>query len=256
MREPIVWACGGGTQSVAIGVLIAHETLPRPDLIVMADTSREATETWEYKAAHLDPLLAKVGLSIEVVPHSMSPIDMYAKSGDLLIPAFTDKSKLPTFCSAHWKAELCEKFINQRTKIQKPYSLWLGISLDEIDRAKVSLNPSFEKVYPLIDLRLSRQACYRIVEAAGLPKPPKSSCWMCPHRGDDQWIKLRDHYPADWEAACKLDEHIREVDVANGNSGVWLHGSRMPLRIAPLVPEDERMPLFVERPCASGYCFV
>lgn len=60
---------------------------------------------------------------------------------------------------------------------------------------------------------------------------------------------------ADWEAACKLDESTREFDLANGKSGVWLHKSRTPLRMAMLVPEDERMPLFAERGCSSGYCW-
>lgn len=254
MSKPIVWACGGGTQSVAIAVLIAEGALPKPDLCVMADTSREATETWEYKAKHLDPLLAKVGLEIEVAPHSLSTVDLYAHNGDLLVPAWTEEGRLGAFCSGEWKRDVCRRYV--RAKGFGQFTLWLGISLDERDRAKENKERYIENAFPLIDLGLSRQACYRIVEAVGLPRPPKSSCWMCPHRGDEQWIRLRDHYPQDWEAACKLDEQIRDVDQANGKSGVWLHKSRMPLRLAPLVSEDERMPLFVERPCDSGYCFV
>jgi hypothetical protein len=125
-----------------------------------------------------------------------------------------------------------------------------------MNRASKNHRDYITNAFPLIDLQLSRQACYRIVEQAGLPTPPKSSCWMCPHRLDPQWIKLRDQYPADWKAACELDERIREVDLANGNSGVWLHQSRTPLATVTLIPEDESSPLFAERPCNSGYCFV
>jgi hypothetical protein len=34
----VVWSYGGGKQSVAIAALIVQGKLPKPDLIVMADT--------------------------------------------------------------------------------------------------------------------------------------------------------------------------------------------------------------------------
>lgn len=251
--KPIVWACGGGTQSVAIAVLVAEGALPRPSLIVMADTSREARETWEYKTAHLDQLLARVGLTIEVAPHTLASVDLY-RDDALLVPAYSKDGRISAFCSGEWKRDVCERFC--RSKGLREYVQWLGISLDERDRAKPNHRSYITNAFPLLDLGLTRQACYRIVEGAGLPRPPKSSCWLCPHRGDDQWIRLRDHYPDEWAAAVKLDESIRAVDQANGNSGVWLHKSRLPLALAPLVTEDERQPLFAERECSSGYCFV
>ncbi len=39
---------GGGTQSTAMIVLIAQGVLQRPDAIIIADTGREASTTWEY----------------------------------------------------------------------------------------------------------------------------------------------------------------------------------------------------------------
>lgn len=253
--KPIVWACGGGTQSVAIAVLIAEGALPKPDLSIMADTSREATETWEYKRDHLDPLLAKAGVEITIGPHSVASADLWNGTGELLVPAFTETGKLTNFCSRWWKGDVNERMVRLHG-INGPYTLWLGFSMDERERCSKNHRGYITNEFPLIDLRMTRQACYRIIEAAGLPRPPKSSCFICPHRSDDQWIKLRDQYPADWEAACHVDELIREVDQANGASGVWLHKSRVPLRMATLVPEDERQPLFAERPCNSGYCFV
>jgi hypothetical protein len=96
----LVWSYGGGTQSCAIAVLVAQGKLPKPDLAVIADTGREASETWEYLEAHIQPLLKTVDLEVEVAPHSLATVGLYGKNGDLLIPAFTaNGGKLPTFCS-------------------------------------------------------------------------------------------------------------------------------------------------------------
>lgn len=252
MSKPVVWACGGGRQSVAIAVLIDQAVLPKPDMIVMADTSREARETWEYKTAYLDPLLAKSGLAIEIAPHSLASADIWNGEGSMLMPAFTAEGKLPTYCSGYWKRDICERYC--ASKGIGDYTQWLGMSFDESNRATSQGHGRATNAFPLIDLRLTASACVRLVEAAGLPRPPKSSCFMCPHRGDDQWLRLKDKYPDEFEAACKIDEQIRDVDQANGQPGVWLHKSRMPLRLATFVSEDERNPLF--RPCESGYCFV
>ena len=56
----LTWSYGGGTQSVAIAVLVAQGRLPRPELLVIADTGREATETWEYHEKHVAPLASTV----------------------------------------------------------------------------------------------------------------------------------------------------------------------------------------------------
>jgi len=101
-----VLSYGGGRQTVAICVLIAQGKLPRPERIVMADTGREATSTWEYLDAHVRPLLrAAVGLEVEVAGHELATVDLYHGEDRLLIPAFTrdggdggdDGDNLPLF---------------------------------------------------------------------------------------------------------------------------------------------------------------
>ncbi len=86
----IVWSYGGGTQSIAIALLVASGKLPKPDLIVFADTGREASETFEYTERHVSPLLASIGLTIETASHDLSKVDLYKRTGKketLLIPA-------------------------------------------------------------------------------------------------------------------------------------------------------------------------
>lgn len=41
-----VWSNGGGTQSIATAVLVLTGRLPKPDLGVIVDTTRETSPTW------------------------------------------------------------------------------------------------------------------------------------------------------------------------------------------------------------------
>jgi hypothetical protein len=87
---------------------------------------------------------------------------------------------------------------------------------------------------------------------AGLPEPPKSSCWMCPHHSNAHWRDLRDNWPEDWEQAVMLE---REISARDQKGGVFLHRSLLPLDEAPIDEVDDGQPsLFAD--CGSGHCFV
>lgn len=253
----ITWNYGGGTQSAAIAVLITQGKLPKPEIAVIADTGREATETWDYLRDHIQPLLDTVGVKIHIAPHSLATVDMY-RNGDLLLPAFTRTGKLQTFCSMEWKAYVVQRWLrSQGYGPKRPVKTWIGFSLDEIGRMKHGKLKWQQLHWPLlfdISPALTREDCKRIVIAASLPSPPKSSCWMCPHRQNDQWQRLKDKYPNDWENAVALDADIREAD---REQGVYLHYSRKPLAEADLTirPAPEH-PLFGRgEGCESGYCW-
>src|SRR5512140_3731726 len=219
MTLPITVAYGGGRQSAAMAVLIRTGRLPRPECIVMADTGREASRTWDYLAAYIQPMLAEIGLSVEVAPHELATVDLYGKNGDLLLPAFTQTGKLPTLCSNEWKKRVCQRYLRSvGYGPDNPCVTWLGISTDEIERMKPSGVQWQTYHWPLAwDLRLSAHNCQQLVLDYGLPLPDISSCWMCPHRQNREWRLLRDEYPGDWNKAVMVDEQINE------SHGVRLH---------------------------------
>lgn len=260
----ITWSYGGGTQSIAIAILVAQGKLPRPTCIAMADTGREAQETWDYTEAHIRPLLASIGLSIYIVSEfdAGDAPGLYGGEDDdtLLIPAFTKDGALSTFCSGKWKRDVVSRFFRRMGYgPTKPTINWVGFSLDEISRVRADRTAWQKTHYPLIwDMRMRREDCRILIEKAGLPTPPKSSCWMCPYRRNSQWRRLRDLYPNDFEKACQLDDQIRANDK---KGGVWLHDSRTPLRIAdlsdPLPSETRQLDLInISAPCDSGMCWV
>ena len=253
----LTWSYGGGTQSIAIALLVARGRLPKPDAIVMADTGREASETWEYHAAHVGPLLASAGLTVEVAPHELSTVDLYPTTGGTrpLLPAFSEGGQLPTYCSVEWKRRVVRRLLRKKGYgPARPVDLWLGISLDETPRLRKSDVDWLRHRWPLcFDVPMTRAECRAMITEAGLPEPPKSSCWMCPFRQNAQWRRLKESYPGDWERAVALDAEVRERDP---QGALYLHLSRVPLAEADLGREDtvEDLPLF-SAGCRTGYCW-
>lgn len=256
MAKPIVWSYGGGTQSIAIALLVAQNKLPRPDRIIFADTSREASETFEYTKTYVSPLLALRELAIEIAPHDLSKVDLYKKE-TLLIPAYTEHGKLSNFCSHEWKLRVVRRYIGGAKAYPDGIINWLGMSTDEIERLHPSDAQWCETHWPLCDMpvsggygiQMSRAMCKQLILGYGWPEPPKSSCWMCPHRRNRQWQQLKTYYPADFQKAVQLDKEIRSRDK---QGGVWLHGSRKPLDEVDFTADETTDSLFG---CEGGFCW-
>lgn len=250
MERVQLWSSGGGTQSVAIAALISTGALPRPDISVIVDTERERAEVWDYHDKYVAPALRNVDVTLHRVPKSQfATVDLY-RNEDLLIPAFTNENggigKLPTYCSNEWKKRVVRRFASTIYPKETLFNTWIGFSIDEIKR--VYQEPGkWHPIFPLIDLRMSRSDCYRLVEKMGWPRPPKSSCWMCPNRSHDDWMDMKKNHPEEWEKAVAFEEEIRTKDDA-----VFLHRDGVPL--PEVKTKKEQGDLFTGR-CDSGYCF-
>ena len=228
MGRVLTWSYGGGVQSVALAVAVRHGLLPRPDHIVMADTGRELSATWAYLDNHVRPMLAEVGLTVKVAPHTLATVDVYSRRGTLLIPAYHGTGKLSTYCSGEWKARVIRRYL--RSVGVRSCRTWLGFSTDEIERIKPNKRGDWQKLWwPLaMDLRWNRATCHAMIAEAGLPPVPKSACWMCPNRNNAEWRAVRSD-PQDWPRAIQFDREIRQRDT---RGGVFVHWSGKPLEEA------------------------
>lgn len=211
MRRTIVWSCGGGRQSAALGVLIVQGQIPKPDIAVIVDTEREKSSTWSYYHSTLRPALAGVGVDLKRLRKSdFATVDLY-RNNDLLIPAFTTQrgqvSKLPTFCSNEWKQRVVRRYL--RSIHVEQCDLYLGISTNEADRMKDSGLQWLRHVYPLIDLELSVSDCEDIVKLAGWPAASPSACWMCPNQNQSEWLSMSE---SDFEMAQKFEREVQKHD--------------------------------------------
>jgi hypothetical protein len=212
----------------------------------MVDTGREKETTWEYVHGVLMPNLRNVGVEMVIVKKDdYATVDLYGKNGDLLLPVFTESGKLPTFCSVEWKTRVAHRYLKflRVTKCRT----WIGISADEMRRARVSPLAWNQNCYPFLEaefkLYYRRHDCVEEVRRAGWPDAPRSACWMCPNQSDGEIAAMT---PADRGRAACLEDEIRERD-----AGFYLHKSRVPFREAKFDDSAGAMPGGCE-----GMCFV
>lgn len=255
-----VWACGGGTQSCAIAVLIIQGKLPKPDLSIIADTGREKAKTWAYYDAHLAPELAKVGVTLHRVKATewgwpSSGNNLVNSKGTLLIPAFTDESgsigKLTNYCSTYWKQDVRRRFTSAQGIMPRETCCWLGYSYDEpkrwIRKKESAAYLKGQLRFPLVDdFPCQREQAIQLVLDYGWPTPPRSACWMCPNMRDEEWIELRDESPEEFEEAIALDLQVRTLD-----PNAFLHRSGKPLSEVQFRVNHGELAA-----CDSGHCFV
>lgn len=192
MMDKIVWSFGGGVQTTAIAILIAQGKLPKPDSIIMANTDGERQKVWKYIFDYTLPLLNSVGSTIHIAPHELATVDDYSYNGDLLVPVYTRNGKFSTYCSGEWKREVVRRYaVSQGFS---SYTSWLGISTDEIHRAKKSRIKQVTIKFPLClgyGVCMNRGECYTLVDKYGWPEPPTSACVWCPHWSDVQWHEMK-----------------------------------------------------------------
>lgn len=219
-----VLSYGGGVQTVAMIALVLQGRLPRPDMIVIADTGREKQSTWDYLDEIVQPALEREGMAVEIAPHSLATVDIYAHNGDLLLPVYTSTGKLPTFCSNEWKQRVVKRHLRSR-EVSECHA-WIGFSLDEKIRVERAQDDEgwYQRIFPLYERGLTRADCEIIIQGYGWPLPSSSACWMCPNMDDAEWHTMKRDYPADFAQAIELEKEIQEWD-----GEIWLTEHRKPL---------------------------
>jgi hypothetical protein len=128
----------------------------------------------------------------------------------------------------------------------------LGISTDEWHRAKDSRISHQVHEFPLLNLRLNRADCKRIIGEAGLPVPPKSSCWFCPYKKKREWQKMSENDPALFKRACELEAKLNAKRTTLGRDVIYLTDAGCPL--AEMVSPHKQLSMFEDEEC-SGYCW-
>ncbi|GLP95302.1 hypothetical protein [Paraferrimonas sedimenticola] len=257
-----VLSSGGGTQSNAMIVLISQGKLPKPDLIVMVDTEREMSNVFDYQREHILPLCEAMGIEYHIIKKSeYTEHDLTTKNDDerVLPPFFIvnddtgEISKMPGFCSGKWKTEPFQRHINklygEKYATKRGVEVWLGITIDEAQRVKVT-GGKWNRVYPLVEMMLTRQMCIQIVEDAGLPTPPRSHCWMCPNRHNNDWADMQANHPEEFAKAVEFEKNL----IAK-----WpqyrVNRSADPLGVQTFVDDGRGTQLDLIQFCDTGMCF-
>jgi len=233
--------------------------IDRADYAIFADPGAELPDTyrlWDYlndwkKYNNGIPLIMKKkSLYDDILKSQNSTGQRWAS-----IPAFTEsQGMVRRQCTKEYKIDTVVKAVRELYGLKKfgrmkPTTMYLGISLDEIQRMKESRLYNIKYEYPLIEQRITRSDCVKFLEERSFHNIKKSSCTFCPYHSNAQWREIKQNYPEEWKKVIKVDEAIRDSSKRGEKDKLYLHRSLKPIAEAYL--QEDQEDLFM---CEEGYC--
>jgi len=249
---------GAGVQSSTIALMAKHgEITPMPDAAIFADTQAEPASVYKW-LDWLEPQLPFPVIRVTrgdmtqdsfLIKQRKDGTGSWSKS---LIPAFIQNKDgtrgiMGRQCTYSYKVEQLERAARLHGKVKRgqknvTVTQWIGISWDEIQRIKPSRVAWSQHRWPLVELRMGRRDCLKWMESHGYPKPPRSACVYCPFHSDNEWRRLRDQEPEEFQRAIRFEKDLQAVKAKTERMrGVpFLHPSCVPLDQVDLSTDIER----------------
>lgn len=254
METMKVLSLGWGIQSYTLAAMVALGELEPLDAAIHADTTHEASGTYEF-ARQWTPWLEERGVKVVTVANYQQR-PMIDQWGGVRVPAYTITPKgdgqVHRQCTGEWKITPIRRWL-QANRHGRPVEQWIGISLDEYQRMKDSDVKYVTHRWPLIEKRMTRAACATWLERHDLPTPPKSACVFCPFHDTRAWHDMKANGNGDWHKAVEVDEAIRK---ARPPYDLFLHPSRKPLALVDFSTAEENGQLSLWNEECSGICGV
>lgn len=263
-----ILSLGAGVQSSALALMAAQgEIVPMPDYAIFADTGNEPESVYKWLAwleKRLPFPVQKVSkgnlgeISLEIKRSKFG--NNYTKGS---IPAFIidangSKGILKRQCTTHFKIgvihQATRKIIGRKRDAK--CIMWIGISIDEIERIKPSRKMYIQNRYPLIENNISREKCLAWMKANGYPQPPRSACVFCPYHNDKEWKLLKDQEPLEFQKAVEYEGKLQVTmaQVTGFRGKPFLHRSCQPLESVNFNPDRSQLDMFNNE--CEGMCGV
>lgn len=267
---------GGGVQSTALLVLAAQRRIDFPTFLManVGDDS-EHPATLQYVREVAMPYAAEHGIDLHLLDRTKRDGSVETLWGRLMregsrslpIPIRMSNGAPNTrSCTVDFKVKVTGRWVKAHgATADNPATIAIGISLDEIQRANNrKVEPHEQIVYPLIDFpkgcgtdrMFARDDCMRLISDAGLPVPPKSSCFFCPFHRESAWMTMREEEPELFEKAAHLEDTLNARRDKLGKDHVYLTRFATPLR--DIIPGGAALLPFVDDEdgqCDTGRCF-
>ena len=257
---------GGGVQSTALLVLASRGQIDFQTFVfanVGDDSENPATLVYVRDVAM--PFARQHGIAIYELHRWRKDgtietllMRLYRSKRSMTIPVRMSGSFgfMRRNCTHDFKILRIEKWCKKHgATAAHPAITAIGISLDEAHRANSNHESLFQtKVYPLLDLRLTRDDCAAIIGDAGLPVPPKSSCWFCPYHTNGAWQAMREQQPEQFRRAVELEAMLSQRLMLLQGQEAYFHNRKKPLMEATTPgssAEDAQVDV-----CESGYCML
>lgn len=204
-RAPVVLAYGMGVDSTALLIELDARGTP-PDLVLTADTGAENPLTYDYYAM-ITRWMDRRSIRHEMVRYTPQRFKNWPPYFTILENVLTNAT-LPSIsmglhsCSLKWKVAPQDAFLKEWEPAQAAWARGqkvvrlIGYDASPADtrryiHASTLPNELFDCRYPLRDWRWDRAACVARIEQAGLPVPPKSSCFICGAMKPDEVRRCR-----------------------------------------------------------------
>ena len=250
---------GAGVQSTTVLLMSIRGELPKLDHTIFADTGWEPAEVYrhlewlkgECKEAAIELNIVQQG---DLRKESVTGVIRGVKTEDgehrSTLPYFTVENgtngMLRRQCTNEYKIRPIEKYLRRDIMGLKPRQhapkepvirQWRGISVDEWQRVRKADHKWYITYHPLVDMKITRDGCHAWLRRNGYPEAPRSACIGCPFHSNQEWRKLRDESPDEWQDAVEFDKAIRHAGGVRGDT--FLHSQRVPLNKAVI---DRDMP--------------
>jgi hypothetical protein len=211
-----VLSYGGGTQSTAMLLMIGNGSLPKPDLVIHADTGSELPETIEFIKTAKDYCENELGVPFVIVKSHLGSLhEDYLRLNAIPIIGFRS-------CTVKFKIRPQRKYIrnivgNGSGKLLA--ECWLGITTDEERRRAESDVKWCGLKYPLLDdYPVSREDCIEMNEKQGW-NVIKSGCFCCPYQGGKTWLELKNNHPELFDISIEMEKNVKSK--RNWRSGLY-----------------------------------
>lgn len=244
MSKPVL-SLGAGRQSSTLALMgaIGEIELGRA---IFADTQDEPAAVYRWLET-LTPILERAGIPVDVVTAGDLRDDSLHKPGWLvsmplhIVSEGRQPAMLSRKCTNGYKIRPIQRRLREIGATAKnPATLLIGISRDEAQRMKPARVKYIRHEFPLIDKKMTVTDCVTWLADHGYPEPPKSSCRICPFRGDRGWRQMRDEAPADFASAVEFDRQVRDAAQLKVPTKSYLHRSLIPLDMVDLSTPRER----------------
>lgn len=249
-----VLSLGAGVQSTTMALMAAQgEFESVPDAAIFADTQWEPAHVYR----HLDWLEKQLPFPVYRVTAGNLREHVAAErpKGKFLkvdIPAYVKNPDgsagglINRSCTRDFKIRPIMKKVREligitgrRSPTEPVVEQWIGISLDEVIRAKPAREAWIQSRWPLIEKRMNRSDCLAWMARNGYPKPEKSACIGCPFHSNAEWRALNE---AEFADAVEVDRRLRNrpPEAYRAKGTLFLHRSNTPLDEIDLSTAEDR----------------
>lgn len=226
----------------------AHGLLPTLDYAIFADTGWEPKEVYDH-LKKLHSYVEPFGIPILTVSNGNIREDALNEDGHRFasMPLFTKDengkvSILRRQCSREYKIQPVRKKLRELgATSESPFSLWMGISVDEIKRMSFSDVKYVEHKFPLIEKRMDRNDCLNYLKLIGWTAP-KSACIGCPFHDNRYWQRMQLRLPEEFHDAVDFDKRIRNNPRLRDET--YLHPSAIALDEVDFEKSPDQQDLF------------